>query len=230
MKRLITFQLIILILMGAGIYAQAQEAELTGDQAQSRFRIGVLGGLGLGATGDYELHDDFERTIQVTEPKTKVGSAFGGFAEVKLAGPLYLSVQMRYSSTIDETEFTFRGSSESEEPLITERSFTSLEFPILLKIKMGFFYIFGGPSFGSLSSAKHKETDIMDYINSSYTAVDIGIGFDFKINEKTSFLIDARTVLGQGNIIDETASSKDAHFKTLKPGGARLCAGLAFSL
>ena len=191
-------------------------------QAQSRFSVGLLGGISAGATGD----EEWQSEARIIDPKPGTGSTFGVFADIKLISPIYISAQFIFTSNKDEW-----GTGSSDDLLTTStRTFSYTEIPLLLKLKLGGFYVFYGPTSGTISAAEDGDgNDLLSSMNESYSATTIGAGLEMGGKGKLSLLVDVRFVSSPDNFFKDGDDNNDPLFTKLTRGGLHVLGGLKYN-
>ena len=181
--------------------------------------VGIKGGLNFSkfSYANFAVKPDFS---------THTNLIFGGFLNLKIAGPLSLQAEIFYSSTgssydgpvsdlVDYLGFSVGNLSN----IFIEYKITYLEIPVLLKLSFNMValkpYVFAGPFYRS----KLSESVKVEYLGFSFDVdpelfektdygLSLGAGINFNVGV-TAFLVEARYSLGLKNIHLGTETMKN---------------------
>jgi hypothetical protein len=158
--------------------------------AQLGISKGLIGGLNIASLSGSDVSSD---------AKSLTGYAGGLFLEINIPGPLSIEPEVLYS--MKGSKIAFNNNT------ITD-NYTYVDIPVLLKyflpIPMMRTYLYAGPSYSILLSAKRKtegssvtssEVDVKDAITANDLGVVVGLGVGFSIVR-----VDARYNLGLSTI------------------------------
>jgi hypothetical protein len=155
--------------------------------AQIDFKFGVKGGVNMS-----KMDGGFATLGTSLDTKALTSGHFGVLARLKVLGILAVQPEVLYSMQGVEYEGTILGFSGSEK-LKTDY----IQVPVMLKFyPMPVLNIQVGPQVGFLTKAKFGDEDVKDDLESTYYAVNMGLGLDLPLG----IGIDARYSMGVSDI------------------------------
>lgn len=201
---------------------------LLSSNSLAQFKIGPRFGINLSSISN---EPDYPTGV---EQSSQLNLMFGAAAELGIAGPMYVEVEILYVQKGEEIS-GFVNNQPAEQ--VATASF--LEIPILAKVKfpLGVVspYAFIGPNIGLLLSATQEltvqgqsqgEVDIKESLSSIDFALDFGGGVGFNIAPLITLTFDARYSLGLSNILDNPQQPN----ASLKTSGIQFLLGAMFGL
>ncbi len=199
----------------------------------AQFKFGPRFGINLSSISD---DPDYPAGV---EQSSQLNIMFGAAAELGIAGPIAVEVELIYVKKGEDLTGFVNGL-----PAEQTSSASYLEFPILAKVKfpLGVIspYAFVGPSIGILLSATQEltiqgqsqgEVDVKENLSSIDFGLAFGGGLGFNIAPLITLTFDARYSLGLTNIIDNSQQQQQQQGESsAKTRGIQLMLGAMFGL
>ncbi len=205
---------------------------ITSSTSFAQFSFGPRFGINLSSISD---DPDYESGV---EQSSHLGFIFGAAAEMGIASPIYVEVELLYITKGEEVKGQVNGQPAEQ---ITTGNY--LEIPILVKAKFPAGpvspYVFLGPNIGLLLSANSElkiggqtqDTDIKANLTSIDFALDFGAGVGIPIAPLMSIIFDVRYSLGLSDISDPPQQQgQQQQESSAKTRGIQLMLGAMFGL
>ncbi len=163
--------------------------------AQIDFKLGVKGGLNMS-----KINGGSPVPSSLIEYKSLTSGHFGVLARLKLLGMVAVQPEVLYSMQGTTKEITILGITTTKD-VKTDY----VQVPVMIKYYplLGF-NLQAGPQVGFLTKAQDGDDDVKDDYNSTYYAVNMGLGWDLPFG----LGVDARYSMGVSDVVKDFKGDK----------------------
>ena len=183
------------------------DAQMVPGDGFPRLNGGFRAGLNV---GNAALDPDFSQNSPQTTHSSKLGAVVGGTLEYQFDPMLAVGFEMQYAQRGVIVDYTnFRGAG----PATGTIRLDYLEFPVLLKLKLGDppfrGILFAGPNFGfnmvaqgdyryadTLEGGSNFTADMDDYFQRADIGIDVGAGLEYNLSPSLFIVGDVRYTYG----------------------------------